>query len=117
MLKKIKKITAAFLAFCLLVCLIKPIQYFPTALPDRPRKQTGLKYGFAKYRFAFSAVQKMPSIFKVTPAYSNRIISFFSNPQKNIKLATYASRCIENEILMYLRRNSKTKMEVSIDEP
>ena len=39
------------------------------------------------------------------------------NPYKNIKLATYASRCIENEILMYLRRNSKTKMEVSIDEP
>ena len=37
------------------------------------------------------------------------------NPVKNIKLATYASRCIENEILMYLRRNSKTKMEVSID--
>mgnify|MGYP002565431581 CR=1 FL=1 len=36
---------------------------------------------------------------------------------KNIKLATYASRCIENEILMYLRRNSKTRMEVSIDEP
>ena len=39
------------------------------------------------------------------------------NPDKNIKLATYASRCIENEILMYLRRNSKTKLEVSIDEP
>lgn len=39
------------------------------------------------------------------------------NPEKNIKLATYASRCIENEILMYLRRNNKTKMEVSIDEP
>ncbi|MFR4438577.1 MAG: RNA polymerase sporulation sigma factor SigE [Hungatella sp.] len=38
-------------------------------------------------------------------------------PDKNIKLATYASRCIENEILMYLRRNNKTKMEVSIDEP
>ena len=37
--------------------------------------------------------------------------------EKKIKLATYASRCIENEILMYLRRNSKTKMEVSIDEP
>ena len=36
---------------------------------------------------------------------------------KKIKLATYASRCIENEILMYLRRNSKTKSEVSIDEP
>lgn len=39
------------------------------------------------------------------------------NPNKNIKLATYASRCIENEILMYLRRNSKTRLEVSIDEP
>lgn len=36
---------------------------------------------------------------------------------KNIKLATYASRCIENEILMYLRRSAKTKLEVSIDEP
>ena len=39
------------------------------------------------------------------------------NPGKNIKLATYASRCIENEILMYLRRNNKHKLEVSIDEP
>ena len=39
------------------------------------------------------------------------------NPTKNIKLATYASRCIENEILMYLRRNNKTRLEVSIDEP
>ena len=39
------------------------------------------------------------------------------NPDKKIKLATYASRCVENEILMYLRRNNKTKMEVSIDEP
>lgn len=39
------------------------------------------------------------------------------NPDRNIKLATYASRCIENEILMYLRRNNKTKLEVSIDEP
>ena len=39
------------------------------------------------------------------------------NPEKKIKLATYSARCIENEILMYLRRNSKTKSEVSIDEP
>mgnify|MGYP000934279525 CR=1 FL=1 len=38
-------------------------------------------------------------------------------PSKNIKLATYASRCIENEILMYLRRNNKTRTEISIDEP
>jgi len=38
-------------------------------------------------------------------------------PKKNIKLATYASRCIENEILMYLRRNIKTRVEVSLDEP
>lgn len=36
---------------------------------------------------------------------------------KNIKLATYASRCIENEILMYLRRSNKIKSEISIDEP
>ena len=39
------------------------------------------------------------------------------NLDKNIKLATYASRCIENEILMYLRRTSKLKLEVSFDEP
>lgn len=39
------------------------------------------------------------------------------NPEKNIKLATYASRCIENEILMFLRKSSQLKNEVSIDEP
>lgn len=38
-------------------------------------------------------------------------------PDKNIKLATYASRCIENEILMYLRKNQNIKTEISIDEP
>lgn len=39
------------------------------------------------------------------------------NPNKNIKLATYASRCIENEILMYLRKNQPKRVEISIDEP
>lgn len=39
------------------------------------------------------------------------------NSDKNIKLATYASRCIENEILMYIRKTSSQKKEVSIDEP
>ncbi len=39
------------------------------------------------------------------------------NPDKNIKLATYSSRCIENEILMYLRKNNNRKSEISIDEP
>ncbi len=39
------------------------------------------------------------------------------DPHKNIKLATYASKCIENEILMFLRRNNKLKAEVSFDEP
>ncbi|HHX73496.1 MAG TPA: RNA polymerase sporulation sigma factor SigE [Firmicutes bacterium] len=39
------------------------------------------------------------------------------DPHKNIKLATYASKCIENEILMFLRRNNKVKAEVSFDEP
>ncbi len=39
------------------------------------------------------------------------------NPEKNIKLATYASRCIENEILMFLRKKSSRRTEISIDEP
>src|SRR5699024_2683857 len=39
------------------------------------------------------------------------------NPEKKIKLATYASRCIENEILMYLRKSNRMKTEVSFDEP
>lgn len=39
------------------------------------------------------------------------------NPSRNIKLATYASRCIENEILMYLRKNSRARSEVSFEEP
>ena len=39
------------------------------------------------------------------------------NTEKNIKLATYASRCIENEILMHLRKTSRMKGEVSLDEP
>ena len=38
-------------------------------------------------------------------------------PEKNIKLATYASRCIENEILMYIRKNAHGRSEISIDEP
>ena len=45
-----------------------------------------------------------------------KVINTF-NVDKGAKLATYAARCVENEILMYLRRNNKTKMEVSIDEP
>ena len=45
-----------------------------------------------------------------------KAISTF-RPDKNIKLATYASRCIENEILMYIRKNNQRKIELSIDEP
>lgn len=45
-----------------------------------------------------------------------KAVNTFS-PQKNIKLATYASRCIENEILMFLRKSSQLKNEISIDEP
>lgn len=45
-----------------------------------------------------------------------KAVNTFDTDRK-IKLATYASRCIENEILMYLRRNSKTKSEISFDEP
>ena len=50
----------------------------------------------------------------VTGAYANRALY---QPAKNIKLATYASRCIENEILMYLRKNAGRKGEISFDEP
>lgn len=45
-----------------------------------------------------------------------KAVNTFS-PEKNIKLATYASRCIENEILMFLRKSSQLRNEVSIDEP
>ena len=45
-----------------------------------------------------------------------KAVNTFS-PERSIKLATYASRCIENEILMYLRKTGSAKMEVSIDEP
>lgn len=45
-----------------------------------------------------------------------KAVNTFS-PEKKIKLATYASRCIENEILMFLRRTSRQKLEVSLDEP
>lgn len=45
-----------------------------------------------------------------------KAVNTFS-PEKNIKLATYASRCIENEILMHLRKIASQKMEVSLDEP
>ena len=45
-----------------------------------------------------------------------KAVNTFS-PEKNIKLATYASRCIENEILMFLRKSSQLKNEISIDEP
>ena len=45
-----------------------------------------------------------------------KAISTF-DAEKNIKLATYASRCIENEILMFIRKNASTKREISIDEP
>lgn len=45
-----------------------------------------------------------------------KAVNTFS-PEKNIKLATYASRCIENEILMYLRKNNQTRNDISIDEP
>ena len=74
-------------------------------------------------RLVLSVVQRfsqrgenMDDLFQVGCIGLIKAINTF-DPAKNIKLATYASRCIENEILMYLRRTSKTKLEVSIDEP
>ncbi len=46
-----------------------------------------------------------------------KAVNTFDPPEKKIKLATYASRCIENEILMYLRKTNKIRSEVSFDEP
>ena len=63
-----------------------------------------------------SAGENVDDLFQIGCIGLIKSINTF-NPGKNIKLATYASRCIENEILMYLRRNHKTRMEVSIDEP
>ena len=61
-------------------------------------------------------VEDLISIGTINTRILIKAINTFKTDKK-IKLATYASRCIENEILMYLRRNSKTKSEVSIDEP
>ena len=66
-------------------------------------------------RFSAST-ENMDDLFQIGCIGLIKAINTF-NIDKNIKLATYASRCIENEILMYLRRNNKTKLEVSIDEP
>ena len=66
-------------------------------------------------KFDFSGIRVEDLISIGTIGLIKAINTF--NLVKIIKLATYASRCIENEILMYLRRNSKTRMEVSIDEP
>lgn len=66
-----------------------------------------------KFESSFASVEDLISIGTIGLI---KAVNTFC-PERNIKLATYASRCIENEILMYLRRNSKTKMEVSIDEP
>jgi len=46
-----------------------------------------------------------------------KAVNTFFNPQRNVKLATYASRCIENEMLMHLRRQARLRQEVSFDEP
>ena len=66
-----------------------------------------------KFESSFASVEDLISIGTIGLI---KAVNTFC-PERNIKLATYASRCIENEILMYLRRNNKTKMEVSIDEP
>ena len=70
---------------------------------------------YISQKFENTGVDKDDLISIGTIGLIKAINSFRSD--KNIKLATYASRCIENEILMYLRRTSKLKSEVSFDEP
>ena len=78
-------------------------------------EQLGTEYGEEAKKFDNTGVGVEDLISIGTIGLIKAINTF--NPNKKIKLATYASRCIENEILMYLRRNNKTKLEVSIDEP
>lgn len=70
-------------------------------------------YIVKKYQSATDDMEDLLSI--GTIGLIKAVVTFDSG--KSVRLATYAARCIENEILMYLRRNSKTRMEVSIDEP
>lgn len=70
---------------------------------------------YISHKFENTGVDQDDLISIGTIGLIKAINSFRSD--KNIKLATYASRCIENEILMYLRRTSKLKSEVSFDEP
>ena len=64
----------------------------------------------------YSAFKDQDDLISIGTIGLIKAVSTFK-PEKGTRFATYASRCIENEILMYLRRNSKTKLEVSIDEP
>ena len=64
----------------------------------------------------YSSEEELEDLISIGTIGLIKAVNTFS-PERNIKLATYASRCIENEILMYLRRNNKTRLEVSIDEP
>ena len=68
------------------------------------------RYGYhgASHGYVAEDVYKRQGLIKAVNSF---------DPEKNIKLATYASRCIENEILMVLRRTSRLKLEVSFDEP
>ena len=66
-----------------------------------------------KFEYGYSNLEDLISIGTIGLIKAVRTFC----PEKNIKLATYASRCIENEILMYLRKISQTKNEVSIEDP
>lgn len=66
-----------------------------------------------KFEASFSSIEDLISI--GTIGLIKAVNTF--RPEKNIKLATYASRCIENEILMHLRKRSQIKNEISIDDP
>ena len=66
-----------------------------------------------KFESSFASVEDLISIGTIGLI---KAVNTFC-PERNIKLATYASRCIENEILMYLRKSSQLKHEISIDDP
>ena len=84
-----------------------------TLPPPLPPQQEKVVYIAKKFESSTAGVEDMISI--GTIGLIKAVNTF--EPDKNIKLATYASRCIENEILMYLRKSSNRRQDASIDEP
>ena len=131
------KIKSIIFAFLIKIGIVKPTFYIkgPETLPpplSYEEEQKLLSYGDEKSRNTLivhnlrlvvyiarkfdSAAVNIEDLISIGTIGLIKAVNTFC-AERNIKLATYASRCIENEILMYLRKNSSRKIEISIDEP